>query len=243
MIDKNLPRNSPITLTILVGLGALLLTVLIGLLVLAGGLLKALMNAPPGKPSMEAIPCCDLLLAVLAALVVIAVLLLLLLLRCCGGGGKDLPKEVRKVLALLPQLTQIPAAVRKTSVALEHTSAALGAIHERLKAAGTLLGALDSAFALQPGIDELPVPSITTNDIDVPNANLQGTQTIRVISGLDTNNKVKFNSVKGALVGARTPLQDPSVTLGVAASNIDQVRSDLHDAATVLGAIATALGA
>jgi hypothetical protein len=236
MTEKNLFARSPLSLSVVAIAAAVLLAIVVGLLAFFGSIIRLFGGAPA---KAEPPPSSLLLIAILVALVVIAVLLAVLVWCCCGRKGKEVPDDVRRLLAFVGLLTQIPQAIRQTATALEQCSIALGWINGRLNDAGATLAGLTGSFTVPDGLTDysIPVPVLTTaGEVTVGNV------TFKAITGINTDNRINLRDVRNGITAAGNQLDSAVINLN-GVQDLAAVQATLHSAATVLGTIATALQA
>jgi hypothetical protein len=115
-------------------LAALMLILLAGLFLVVGAVVGHLALAPGGKQLLP-----SGMLAAAVVLLIAAVVLLLLLLWCCMGSKQH--RVPAGVLAMLPLLSGVPAALRATATALRGSSEGLAHLHGSLRGAAEALPA------------------------------------------------------------------------------------------------------
>ncbi len=205
------------SVSLLLMLAAVLLVVLAGMFLVAGALLGMLFAAGPEGPTSPA-----LFLAAIVLLLLILILLFIILLCCCGGKDRKLPFNL---LQLIPLISYMPEALRKTADALRGGGTALGHIQGKVELAGgliTTLADLASNF-------EVTVPIVSPVDYPLDTA-------LSLISSIDESNTEPLTSLKDGLNGAGVALQGH-------VDAIDEAIDDMETAATALDTVATALGA
>jgi hypothetical protein len=221
--------------TFLLLLAASLLTVVVGVLVIAVAALRALIF--PGASDKIAVPANALLLTIIVLLLAIFVLLVLVL-RCSCGGKRDVPADLLSgLLPFLPLVSKIPEALRATATALEHSGQALGWIDSGIGQAGEALRRVTTdpidRFAVDIGDFDLH-PMLDLSGVSwgyVGNRRPRVTTPLATVRQalLDTGNTLASHTVK-----------DPALTSGTA-SDLQKIGTDLHDASVLLRAIADTL--